>query len=80
MDFPRFNLESFEKSVGLDRKKRSKELDKMCCETGFLLLEGHGVYQKIISDQWNIVSQFFSSTLEIKKEVKVPFVGRQKAL
>ena len=75
MDFPRFNLECFEKSEGLDRRKRSKELDKMCSETGFLLLEGHGISQKIISDQWTIVSEFFSSPLEIKREVKVPFLG-----
>lgn len=75
MDFPRFNLECFEKSEGLDRRKRSKELDKMCSETGFLLLEGHGVSQKIILDQWTIVSAFFSSPLKIKREVQVPFIG-----
>ena len=75
MEFPRFNLEYFENSVGRDRKKRSKELDKICSEIGFLVLEGHGVSQKIISDQWTIVSEFFSSPLEIKREVKVPFVG-----
>ena len=75
MEFPRFNLEYFENSVGRDRKKRSKELDKICSEIGFLVLEGHGVSQKIISDQWTIVSEFFSSPLEIKREVKVPFLG-----
>ena len=75
MEFPRFNLEYFENSVGRDRKKRSKELDKICSEIGFLVLEGHGVSQKIISDQWIIVSEFFSSPLEIKREVKVPFLG-----
>ncbi len=75
MEFPRFNLEYFENSVGRDRKKRSKGLDKICSDIGFLVLEGHGVSQKIISDQWTIVSEFFSSPLEIKREVKVPFVG-----
>ena len=75
MEFPRFNLEYFENSVGRDRKKRSKELDKICSEIGFLVLEGHGVSQKIISDQWTIVSEFFSSPLKIKREVKVPFLG-----
>ena len=75
MEFPRFNLEYFENSVGRDRKKRSKELDKICSEIGFLVLEGHGVSQKIISDQWTIVSEFFSSPLEIKREVKVPSLG-----
>ena len=75
MPFPRFNLEHFENSLGAERKKRSTALDKMCSETGFLVIEGHGVPQKVIDDQWAIVSEFFSSSLEIKKEVKVPYKG-----
>ena len=75
MPFPRFNLEHFENSLGAERKKLSTALDKMCSETGFLVIEGHGVPQKVIDDQWAIVSEFFSSSLEIKKEVKVPYKG-----
>ena len=75
MPFPRFNLEHFENSAGAERKKLSTALDKMCSETGFLVIEGHGVPQKVIDDQWAIVSEFFSSSLEIKKEVKVPYKG-----
>ena len=75
MPFPRFNLEHFENSSGAERKKLSTALDKMCSETGFLVIEGHGVPQKVIDDQWAIVSEFFSSSLEIKKEVKVPYKG-----
>ena len=75
MPFPRFNLEHFENSLGAERKKLSTALDKMCSETGFLVIEGHGVSQKVIDDQWAIVSEFFSSSLEIKKEVKVPYKG-----
>ena len=75
MPFPRFNLEHFENSLGAERKKLSTALDKMCSETGFLVIEDHGVPQKVIDDQWAIVSEFFSSSLEIKKEVKVPYKG-----
>ena len=75
MPFPRFNLEHFENSLGAERKKLSTALDKMCSETGFLVIEGHGVPQKVIDDQWAIVSEFFSSSLKIKKEVKVPYKG-----
>ena len=75
MPFPRFNLEHFENSSGAERKKLSTALDKMCSETGFLVIEGHGVPQKVIDNQWAIVSEFFSSSLEIKKEVKVPYKG-----
>ena len=75
MSFPRFNLERFENSSGDERKKQSDELDKICSETGFLVIEGHGVSQRAIKDQWNIVSKFFSSPLEVKREVKVPYSG-----
>ena len=75
MPFPRFNLEHFENSLGAERKKLSTALDKMCSETGFLVIEGHGVPQKVIDNQWAVVSEFFSSSLEIKKEVKVPYKG-----
>ena len=75
MAFPRFNLEHFENSSGPERKKMSTALDEMCSEIGFLVIEGHGVPQKVIDNQWAIVSEFFSSSLEIKKEVKVPYKG-----
>ena len=47
MSFPRFNLERFENSSGDERKKQSDELDKICSETGFLVIEGHGVSQEL---------------------------------
>ena len=75
MPFPRFNLEHFENSSGPERKKMSTALDEMCSEIGFLVIEGHGVPQKVIDNQWAIVSEFFSSSLETKKEVKVPYKG-----
>ena len=75
MSFPRFNLEHFENSSGVERKKQSEALDKICIETGFLIIEGHGVPKKVISEQWDIVSKFFSSPLDIKREVRVPYSG-----
>ena len=75
MSFPRFNLEHFENSSGVERKKRSEALDKICIETGFLIIEGHGVPKKVINEQWDIVSKFFSSPLDIKREVRVPYSG-----
>ena len=75
MSFPSFNLEHFENSSGVERKKRSEALDKICIETGFLIIEGHGVPKKVINEQWDIVSKFFSSPLDIKREVRVPYSG-----
>ena len=75
MSFPWFNLEHIENSSGVERKKRSEALDKICIETGFLIIEGHGVPKKVINEQWDIVSKFFSSPLDIKREVRVPYSG-----
>ena len=75
MSFPKFNLEHFENSSGNERKKKSDELDKICSETGFLVIEGHGISQRVINEQWDIVLKFFSSPLEVKREVKVPYSG-----
>ena len=75
MSFPRFNLAHFENSSGVERKKQSEALDKICIETGFLIIEGHGVPKKVINEQWDIVSKFFSSPLDIKREVRVPYSG-----
>ena len=75
MSFPRFNLAHFENSSGVERKKQSEALDKICIETGFLIIEGHGVPKTVINEQWDIVSKFFSSPLDIKREVRVPYSG-----
>ena len=57
--FPKFNLQKFEKSEGTKRKEFSNQLDKICRETGFLVLEGHGVPSAVIDAQWQVVSEFF---------------------
>ena len=48
MEFPTFNLKKFEKSKGVQRQKFSVQLDSICRETGFLILDGHGVPKEII--------------------------------
>ena len=55
MEFPKFNLQKFEKSEGTHRKELAAELDSICRETGFLLLENHGVSNAIIDAQWRRV-------------------------
>ena len=59
MQFPKFNLQEFEKSEGAQRQKLSAQLDNICRDTGFLVLEGHGVPNQIIAAQWKVVSDFF---------------------
>lgn len=75
MEFPKFNLQKFEKSKGTHRKELAAKLDSICRETGFLLLENHGVSNAIIDAQWRRVSDFFSLPKEKKQEVAVPYPG-----
>ena len=75
MNFPKFNLQQFEKSEGIKRKDLSAQLDIICRETGFLVLEGHGVSDAVIAAQWRVVSEFFSLPTEKKQKVAVPYTG-----
>lgn len=60
MKLPVFNIGEFENSVGASREKYCTDLDKFCTETGFLLVENHGVPDNVIESQWTAVEQFFS--------------------
>jgi isopenicillin N synthase-like dioxygenase len=75
MKFPKFNLQKFEKSEGAQRQKLSAQLDSICRDTGFLVLEGHGVSKEIIKAQWRIISEFFELSNSKKQEVAVPYSG-----
>ncbi len=75
MEFPKFNLQKFEKSEGAQRQKLSAQLDSICRDTGFLVLEGHGVSKEIIKAQWRIISEFFALSNSKKQEVAVPYSG-----
>ena len=75
MKFPKFNLQKFEKSEGTKRKELSNQLDKICRETGFLVLEGHGVPSAVIDAQWRVVSEFFLLPNEKKQKVSIPYMG-----
>ena len=53
---------------------RSK-LDYILKTSGFILLTGHNVPEKIISDQWSAVSKFFQQSDENKQSVATPYPG-----
>ena len=75
MRLPVFNIEDFENSTGASREKHCTDLDKFCSETGFLLLENHGVPDNVIESQWTAVEQFFSQKTELKKKSRAPYPG-----
>ena len=67
MDFPKFRLLEFERSTGTQRAAMAQGLDLICQDTGFLLLEDHGVAEHIIAAQWEVVTAFFASSVSEKQ-------------
>ena len=75
MDFPKFCLLEFERSIETQSAALAQDLDLICRDTGFLLLEDHGVAEHIIAAQWEIVTAFFASSVSEKQKVAAPYAG-----
>lgn len=70
-----FDLAAFESARGADRQARAEELDRICRETGFLLLAGHGVPEATIRGVWDAAQRFFALAPEEKAKVSAPHPG-----
>ena len=70
MEFQRIDLAAAETDPVL-----AKTVDGICRETGFLILEGHGVDTKVIENLWIVANRFFSQSAEVKQQIKAPYVG-----
>ena len=70
MDFPRFNLSAFDNGTA-----SASQVDDICRETGFLILEGHGIPDATIDNVWAAARAFFAQTAEAKQQVKAPYPG-----
>ncbi|MFT5798770.1 MAG: isopenicillin N synthase-like dioxygenase [Candidatus Azotimanducaceae bacterium] len=70
MDFQHINLAAAENDPTL-----AKLVDDICRETGFLVLEGHGVKADVIENLWGAANQFFAQSSEVKQQVKAPYAG-----
>jgi isopenicillin N synthase-like dioxygenase len=75
MNFPVFDLAAFEAATGADRAARAADIDRICRETGFLVLTGHGVPASVIADQWQAVVRFFAQSPETKQAVAAHYKG-----
>jgi isopenicillin N synthase-like dioxygenase len=64
-----FDLAAFEASTGPDRQARAEELDRICRDTGFLVLSGHGVPEATVRGVWEAARAFFAQAPEDKAEV-----------
>ena len=73
--FPRFDLAVFETADQQTRDALARELDRICRETGFLVLEGHGVAPDVIADVWQAAERFFAQDEAAKQSVAPPYQG-----
>ncbi len=67
-----FDLAAFEAAEGAARARMAARLDRLCRDTGFLVLTGHGVPDDVIDAQWAAVAGFFALSPEEKAEVAAP--------
>jgi isopenicillin N synthase-like dioxygenase len=70
MEFQRIDLAAAETDLGL-----AKTVDGICRETGFLILEGHGVDTAVIENLWAAANRFFAQNPEIKRQIQAPYPG-----
>ena len=70
MGFERFDLAAFETGT-----TGAEMLDRICRETGFLVLENHGVPEDVINAIWASVQAFFGQSSEAKSQVRAPHPG-----
>lgn len=66
---PSIDLGAFMSGSTSKRQSIAQEVDEICQEIGFLIIENHDVDQRIISRAWNIAETFFSYSDPLKKQV-----------
>ncbi len=75
MSFAAFDLGAFEAATGAERARLAAALDQICRETGFLVLQGHGVAEDVTRGVWEAADAFFAQAPEAKAAVKAPYEG-----
>lgn len=73
--FPIVSLRAFETASRADRALMAAEVDRICCETGFLAVTDHGVPQPIIDGAWAAARAFFDQTADVKQRARAPYPG-----
>lgn len=70
MKFQHINLADVEANP-----KLAKTVDDICRDTGFLILEGHGIDQSIIENLWRVADVFFAQDADTKQRIQAPYPG-----
>ncbi len=74
-DFAVFDLAAFEAATGEARATRARELDRICRETGFLAISGHGIAPEVIANLSAKARAFFDLAPEVKHRAAPPYAG-----
>ena len=73
--FPIFDLSRFEATDAAGKAALGEEVDRICRETGFLAVSGHGVPQAVIEAAWERAHAFFDLPAEEKLRARAPYAG-----
>ncbi|WP_417257048.1 isopenicillin N synthase family dioxygenase [Celeribacter halophilus] len=68
-DFPLLDLSAFHAADPEGRAEIGAEVDRICRETGFLAVTGHGVPQEVIDALWTQARSFFAQSADEKHAV-----------
>ncbi|MCD2172036.1 isopenicillin N synthase family dioxygenase [Rhizobium sp. C4] len=74
-DFAIFDLAAFEAASGETRAALARELDRICRETGFLAISGHGVAPQVIANLSARARAFFDLAPDTKHQAAPPYAG-----
>jgi isopenicillin N synthase-like dioxygenase len=74
-DFPILDLAEFGAAGIATRARIGVEIDRVCCDTGFLAVQNHGVSQVVIDGVWNVTHAFFDLAADEKQRLAPPRAG-----
>ena len=74
MSVAEFDLNAFERADGDARAALAAEVDRICRNSGFLVLTGHGVPKPVINAVWQACWDFFDQPMDTKRAL-TPKVG-----
>lgn len=75
MEFPVFDLGSFEEADRGHKEMLGRQVDEICRTTGFLAVKNHGIVPEVITAAWTSAQEFFDLPADVKLRAKAPYPG-----
>lgn len=74
-DFPVIDISAIQTASPGAMNALGRQVDKICRQTGFLAIVGHGVPKEVTAGAWDASRAFFDLPADRKLEVRMPYVG-----